>query len=214
MAARDDMAAYMRERRARLKAEAEKAVALSNARKPKGVEAQRARRRAERASAPGVSREPVIDAPIPRDALLKASASELATVRAKATAIGPGAVTPAAFEARQQAAAPTPSRPPVPASYRPPAPPASMFAIGGTAGRGLIPQGRGMPAPPDIAATSTYGLFMSRTETMLAALAARSDQQERRIAALEAAEAERRNDMASFFTGLFRAFASIPGGRR
>jgi transglutaminase-like putative cysteine protease len=43
-----DMAAYMRERRARLKAEAERAVALGYTSKPKGAEAKAALRRAER----------------------------------------------------------------------------------------------------------------------------------------------------------------------
>jgi hypothetical protein len=32
----------------------------------------------------------------------------------------------------------------------------SMFAVGGTAGKGLVAQGRGMPLPPDQAAVSTY----------------------------------------------------------
>lgn len=32
----------------------------------------------------------------------------------------------------------------------------SMFAVGGTAGKGLVAQGRGMPLPPDQAAVSAY----------------------------------------------------------
>jgi hypothetical protein len=49
-------------------------------------------------------------------------------------------------------------RPPM-TVHRPPTPPPasrSMFAIGGAAGKGLIPQGNGYAAPPDIAAVSTY----------------------------------------------------------
>src|SRR4029077_1316496 len=75
------------------------------------------RRKQKRFVAPNRA-EPVIDAAIPRNALLTASRAELATVRARAVAIGPGAVitktdgrfdvmTPAAFEARRQTAAPT-----------------------------------------------------------------------------------------------------------
>ncbi len=74
-----------------------------------------------------------------------------------------------------------------------PAPaPASMVAIGGRPGRGLVPQGYGYAAPPDIAAVSTFTKWRSNTETMLAALAAKADAQERRIAALEAVAADRR----------------------
>ena len=66
-----------------------------------------------------------------------------------------------------------------------PPPPKSLYAVGGQPGRGLIPCGSGYPAPPDQFTASAYGQFMARTETMLAALAARNDAQERRIAALE-----------------------------
>jgi hypothetical protein len=156
--------------------------------------------------------EPVIDAAIPRNALLRASGAELAAVRAKAAAIGPGAVitktdgrfdvvTSEAFEARHNT--PTaPSRPP-----------ASMFAIGGKPGRGLIPQGQGYPAPPDIAAKSIYGQFMSRTEMMLAALAAKSDEQEKRIAALEAQAADRQLRAVEFAKAFVGAFKRVVAGR-
>jgi hypothetical protein len=85
--------------------------------------------------------------------------------------------------------------------------PASMVAIGGKPGRGLVPQGYGYPAPPDLAAVSTFTKWRTNTETMLAALAAKSDAQERRIAALETAAADRRADVlavAKAFAGLFR----------
>lgn len=178
MAARDDMAAYMR--------------------------ARRARQRAEREAA-GTTPTPVIDAAIPRDAILQASESELPSIRAKAAAIGSGAVITKTggrldvlrredFEARSAPRLPAPA-------------PASMYAIGGKPGRGLIPQGYGYPAPPDLAAVSNYTKWRSNTETMLAALAAKADEQERRIAALEAAAADRRTnalDFANALVGLFR----------
>jgi hypothetical protein len=82
-----------------------------------------------------------------------------------------------------------------------------MVAIGGKPRRGLVPQGYGYPAPPDIAAASTFTKWQTNTETMLAALAAKSDAQERRIVALETAAADRRADalaVAQAFAGLFR----------
>jgi hypothetical protein len=85
-------------------------------------------------------------------------------------------------------------------------PPPSMVAIGGVPGRGLVDQGRGYPAPPDIAAVSTFTKWRENTETMLAALAAKADMQERRIAALEASQASRRAgalDVARALAGLF-----------
>ncbi len=96
---------------------------------------------------------------------------------------------------------------PTPAPVRAPAPaPQSMVAVGGRPGRGLILQGFGYAAPPDIAAVSTFTKWRANTETMLAALAAKSDAQERRIAALEAAAADRRPDaltIAQAIAGLF-----------
>jgi hypothetical protein len=67
-----------------------------------------------------------------------------------------------------------------------------MIAIGGVPGRGLVARGYGYPAPPDIAAVSTYTKWRANTETMLAALAAKADIQDRRMAALEASQADRR----------------------
>jgi hypothetical protein len=105
--------------------------------------------------------------------------------------------------------------PPAPAPYRafvvttaaPASAPQSMIANGGRPGRGLVAQGYGYAAPPDIAAVSNYTKWRNSTETMLAALAAKSDAQERRIAALETAAANRRADalaVAHAFVGLFR----------
>jgi hypothetical protein len=82
-----------------------------------------------------------------------------------------------------------------------------MVAIGGRPGRGLVPQGYGYAAPPDIAAVSTFTKWRVNTETMLAALAAKSDAQERRIAAREADKAERRADVTAIvqaIAGLFQ----------
>jgi len=84
--------------------------------------------------------------------------------------------------------------------------PPSMVAIGGVPGRGLVDQGYGYPAPPDIAAVSTFTKWRANTETMLATLAAKADMQDRRIAALEASQADRRAaalDVARALAGLF-----------
>jgi hypothetical protein len=81
-----------------------------------------------------------------------------------------------------------------------------MFAIGGVPGRGLVPQGYGYSAPPDIAAVSTFTKWRENTETMLATLAAKADIQDRRIAAHEASQADRRTnalDVARALAGLF-----------
>jgi hypothetical protein len=60
---KEDPAAYMRARRARLKAEAEQAVASGDTRKPKGAEAKAARQRAEREAKAAAA--PRIDTAIP-----------------------------------------------------------------------------------------------------------------------------------------------------
>jgi hypothetical protein len=81
-----------------------------------------------------------------------------------------------------------------------------MVAIGGRPGPGLVDQGPGYPAPPDIAAVSTFTKWRENTETMLATLAAKADMQDRRIAALEASQADRRADgldVARALAGLF-----------
>jgi hypothetical protein len=87
-------------------------------------------------------------------------------------------------------------------------PPSSMVAIGGVPGRGLVNQGYGYPAPPDIAAVSTFTKWRANTEILLAALAAKADMQERRIAALEASQADRRVyalEVAGAIVGLFNS---------
>ena len=61
----------------------------------------------------------------------------------------------------------------------------STPAIGGRPGRGLVDCGPGYPLPPDQFAASPFGKWQANVETMLAALAARNDAQERRIAVLE-----------------------------
>jgi hypothetical protein len=94
---------------------------------------------------------------------------------------------------------------PVSAASTSSAPPSSMVAIGGVPGGGLVNQGYGYPAPPDIAAVSTFTKWRANTETMLATLAAKADMQERRIAALEASQANRRAaalDVAGALAGL------------
>ena len=98
------------------------------------------------------------------------------------------------------------SRAPVRATSTSSGPPPSMVAIGGRPGPGLVAQGYGYPAPPDMAAVSTFTKWRSNTETMLATLAAKVDVQGRQIAALEASQANRRADaldVARALAGLF-----------
>jgi hypothetical protein len=81
-----------------------------------------------------------------------------------------------------------------------------MVAIGGVPDRGLIAQGYGYPAAPDIAAVSTFTKWRANTETMLATLAAKADMQDRRMAALEASQGNHRADaldVARALEGLF-----------
>ena len=61
----------------------------------------------------------------------------------------------------------------------------STPAIGGRPGPGLLDCGPGYPLPPDQFVASPYGRWQANVEAMLAALAAKNDAQERRIAALE-----------------------------
>jgi hypothetical protein len=108
------------------------------------------------------------------------------------------APAPRPLASAPHAIAPTSARVVSPSPVRDPstrsAPPPSMVAIGGLPGRGLVDQGYGYPAPPDIAAVSTFTKWRENTETMLATLAAKADMQDRRIAALEASQANRRAD--------------------
>jgi hypothetical protein len=89
-----------------------------------------------------------------------------------------------------------------------------MRAIGGKPGSGLIPQGNGYALPPDQAAISTYALTQAKTEAMLAALAARSDAQERRIAALEAQVSSRKAQAVEVAQALFGVIRSAFVGAR
>ena len=177
-----DMAAYMRKRRARQKAE---------------------RKAAERGA-------PVIDRRLSRLATLKTSEGELAAVRRKAAAIGPGAVIAMtgerldviareAFEAR--------AAPPAPRLALPPPQPRSMFASGG--------RPPGGPHSGSIAEASAA--WRANVQAMLATLAERADAQDRRIAALEAERIERAMrgpsavDVANALFGIARAFV-LSGG--
>jgi hypothetical protein len=199
-----DMAAYMRARRARQKAKGDVA-------------------------------EPVADITIPRNALLTESAKELSRIRDKVGAIGPGAVitkthgrldvlTRENFEARGSAPlrAKAVYKPPLPVAARHGAtrseyaPPVSMIAIGGKPGRGLVSQGRGYGLPPDLAAVSAYTHaeeFRAHTTTLLAALAAKSDEHERRLVALERAAADRRAEALSVVHALGGIFKFALTGR-
>ena len=102
---------------------------------------------------------------------------------------------------------------PVRAASTSSAPPPSMVAIGGVPGRGLVAQGYGYPAPPDIAAVSTFTKWRANTETMLATLAAKADMQDRRIAALEASQANRRADALDVARALAGLFSYAVHGR-
>lgn len=185
-----DMPAYMRKRRARLKAEAAQAVAAGDTRPPDGPEAQRARRQAERARVKGQA-----DYGAPGDR----GATAAQVIAAGRTGCSPRAGIKSGVDPRFRGA-----------KFQPPAPPKSMFAVGGVAGRGLIPQGRGMPAPPDIAAVSAYTRakeFEAQTIAVIAELVARDKDKERRIAALENEAADRRAraaEIALAFVGIFR----------
>ena len=104
---------------------------------------------------------------------------------------------------------PAPARAPSTSS----GPPPSMVAIGGRPGRGLVAQGYGYPAPPDIAAVSMFTKWRENTETMLATLAAKADMQDRRIAALEASQANRRADALDVARALAGLFSYAVHGR-
>jgi hypothetical protein len=179
-----DMAAYMRARRARLKAEREAA-------------------------------EPVVDAAIPRGALVKVPDGEWAAIRAKAAAIGPGAVITKtgerfdvlrgeAFEARHVSPAATPARPPTSTSaylsaYTPP--PRSLIADGGR------PHVSGFGSVATETAFFRANVTASLDQLAREAVEAKRERaaQEKRIAALEAA-VERNanvNQFAQAVAGLF-----------
>ena len=94
----------------------------------------------------------------------------------------------------------------------PASPPRSMLAIGGKPGRGLVPQGRGMALPPDLAAVSQFSRFQENTLAMLAALAARVDAQEQEIAALKAADADRKANAINVAGAFFNLIRVAIGG--
>ena len=71
----------------------------------------------------------------------------------------------------------------------------------------LFPKATVIPAPPDIAAVSSFTKWHEKTETMLATLAANADIQDRRIAVLEASHANRSAcalDVARALAGTFQ----------
>jgi hypothetical protein len=165
------MAAYMRDRRARLKAE-KNANGLAN--------------KGNAANKPASPKVIVIDQR--RSAEEKKRDAQLDALDGHAVWTGSGY---AALPTHLPAFAPRPS----------------MHAVGGRPGRGLVAQGNGYALPPDQAATSTYARTQAKTEAMLAALAARSDAQDARIAALEAQAADRKAqavDIAQAFFGIPR----------
>jgi hypothetical protein len=169
--------------------------------------------------------QPVIDAAIPRNALSKASEAELATVRVKAAAIGPGAVitktdnrfdivTSETFEARGQSLPPARSRAAPPLHARPLTvtqlplqgeiipPPQSMIADGGTPARRY-------PANASVAeATALIRAHAAEQARVNAEMA-------RRVEALERARAEdaRRiaalEDRRSTLVAVIQAFAGM-----
>jgi len=196
---RHEVAAYHRARRARLKTERKAAVRADTA--------------------------------LPPDAILRASEGEIAVVKADIAAIrnegGRALITKVggrlrAVDTSRRAIAPSPVRAIAPSPARtitPPTvraaapPPRSMFAVGGKPGRGLIPQGPGYAAPPDLAAVSQFTRFQENTAAMLGALAARADAQDRRIAVLEAQAADRKAVTSDFAQALFAlARAAFIGG--
>jgi hypothetical protein len=162
----------------------------------------------------------VVDTSLPRNAITGASDAEHDRLRAKAAVIGRAkavvtmtngrldVVTREDIEARDAAA---PSR----AVTLPP--PRSLVAIGGRPGRGLVPQGQGYSAPPDLAVASPYThakQFEAHTKAMLAALAAKSDEHAREIAALKAAAADHRAEAVDVMRETFAGLLSLAFGRR
>ena len=165
--------------------------------------------------------------PLPREKVAAYHRARRARIRAEKEAIEraggrPGFTTHAPSEfgyrdgTKPKPAAPTSAphfpvpalAPALPSTLAAPRP--SMVAIGGRAGPGLVPQGLGYAAPPDIAAASAFTKWRANTETMLAALAARADAQDRRIAALEAREAERAANWRGVTQAIVGLFSAIP----
>jgi hypothetical protein len=217
---RDQVAAYHRARRARLKTENALAGGINGRpiftfRLPPNdlPRSPAARPLTARQIVNKRVAETLVDAAaIPRGALLKEHPRDLDVMWAKADAIGPGAVITKTngrldviTRADADARTPAPLTPPSPTLIR-----RSMVAMGGRPGRGLVPQGVGYGAPPDLAAVAPYThakQFEARTEAMLSALAVKVDEHAREIAALKAAAADRRADtvnVARAVVGLLR----------
>jgi hypothetical protein len=171
---------------------------------------RRARLKAEREGD-----EPVVDAAIPRNALLKAGEGELATVRAKIAAIWPGAIITKthgrldvlrhdAFEARHPSTgsgsaslSPSPSR-----SVAPPMPaPRSMVANGG---RPADRSGFGSVATETAAFRANVTASLNRLAQEAVEAKREREAQERRIVALEAAA-----DRHAIAVNVVRALAGL-----
>jgi hypothetical protein len=106
--------------------------------------------------------------------------------------------------------APRPVSPPVrPSTPALGAAPPSTPAIGGRPGRGLLACGPGYPLPPDQFVASPFGRWQANVETMLAALAAKNDAQEPRIAALEKLALDRERGTAALNSAARQAAAAL-----
>jgi BMFP domain-containing protein YqiC len=192
-----DMAAYMRGRRARQKAEREAAEPVVDITIPRNALLKESDKELSRVRAK-------VDAIGPGAVITKTHGRLDVLTREDFESRGSAPSREAVYKR------PTPAAAPRSATRREYVPPVSMVAIGGKPGHGLVPQGRGSGLPPDLAAHSPYTRaeeFRAHTTTMLAALAARADAQDRRIAALEAAAADRRVnalDVAHALGGIFK----------
>jgi hypothetical protein len=163
--------------------------------------------------------EPIVDAAIPRNALLKESREDLSRMWAKVSAIGPGAVITKTngrldvlrreeIEARDKASPPshhavTLYEPPKPSrSVAPPMPaPRSMIAVGG---RPADRSGFASVATETAAFRANVTASLNRLAQEAVAARRESEAQERRIAALEAAAS--RNVAAA---GVVQAIADL-----
>jgi hypothetical protein len=175
---------------------------------------RRARLKAEREAS-----EPIVDAAIPRNALLKESREDLSRMWAKVAAIGPGAVITKTngrldvlrredIEARDKA---SPSASRAVALYEPPKPsrpvappmsaPRSMIAVGG---RAADRSGFASVATETAAFRANVTASLNRLAQEAVAARRESEAQERRIAALEAAAS--RNVAAA---GVVQAIADL-----
>jgi hypothetical protein len=113
---KEDPAAYMRDRRARLKAEAERAVALGDTSEPKGPEAQRARQWAEaaaiRAKVAAIGRGAVITrTPDPVGGKLKLDVVTTAAWKARQKTPGSSPGAALTFATARPTVSPTAARP-------------------------------------------------------------------------------------------------------